>query len=75
MKTLLNFRITLFTPYGIGIKDIKGKDFLDAFNRLSKTDKNKSTFIELLDTDIEAFRFIEAGTLLPDGVITLNELV
>lgn len=73
--TLLKFRITKMTPFGIGIQDIKGRDFEDAFRRLSDTDKRKSTSIELLDSDTEEFRFIESGILLPKGIITLKELI
>lgn len=58
MEHLLKFTIWIPTQFGIGCFMIKGKNFNDAFLRLSKKDKMKNGWIENESGETQTFNFI-----------------
>ena len=70
MKNLTTFRINTITTFGIGLINKKANSIEDCFNRLCKSDKNRATSIECLET--EEIRHIENGILLESGIISLQ---
>ena len=69
MGNLKSFRIHTITKFGIGFFEKKATSIEDCFQRICKTDKQRATSIQCLETD--SFRFIEGGILLEEDIISL----
>ncbi len=70
MAKLTTFRIHTITKFGIGFCEKKASSIEDCFQRICKTDKQRATSIQCLETD--SFRFIEDGILLEEDIISLT---